>query len=125
MSAGVFVDTKYLASYGAGTAVHPIRCQPETLEASADGTINAPPEGDLTNPISAQVSGGKKRLGLHARTITLESVGDAPEGYKEVSRTKIPCLTADFYTAAIAPGAVITYLTTTWRKAGSSVEVVR
>lgn len=125
MSAGAFTITKYLADYAGGTNIHPIRVQPETIAADADGTANDAPTADATSPISAQVSRSRKGLGLHARLVALEIVGTPPTGYKVGSRTKIPALTPAFYSAAIAPGAVITYLGTTWRKAGSSVEVVK
>lgn len=125
MSAGTFGKTFYQASYGGGTNIHPIKVQPETIAASTGDADNDPPTGPITNPISAQASGGRRSIGLHARIIYLQLLGTPPAEYSAGSRTKIPCLTEAFYNAAIAPGATISYLGTTWKVIGSSEEKVR
>lgn len=126
MSAGVFQRFKYAASYGAGTAIHPIRCQPETVLASCDGTANGEPSGALNNPISATISKGKRQKGLIPRKITIQSSGASPpSGYKTGSITTIPALTPAFYTKASAAGAVVTYLNTTWSVVSASPEVAK
>jgi len=129
MSAGVFTTSFYSASYGGGTNVHPIRVQPETLEATVGGTItNEPSASATTSPISALVSRNRGSKGLLARIIYLELGIDEtpPEGYSIRSRTKIPILTEDFYNAAIAPGnPIIQYLGAAWTVAGSSAEVAK
>jgi len=128
MSAGRFTSSFYSASYGGGEQVHPIRVQPETLLAGVGSITNGPAVTTITNPISALVSRNRGSLGLLARIIYLELAVEAapPEGYSNRSRTKIPCLTAEFYNAAIAPGdPEITYLGTQWNVAGSSDEEAR
>lgn len=111
MSAGAFTITKYAASYGDGTSIHPIRVQPETLTATIGGTANAAPTGDVNNPIQCRVSGGKRQIGLQARYITLQFPATGqPTTYQGGSTTRIPALTETFYNLA-TKGAVITYLT--------------
>ncbi len=128
MSAGVFVRTFYQASYGDEDEVHPIRVQPETIEAAIDSTTNVSAATEITNPISALVSRSRSAKGLIARIIYIElRTGESPpEGYSERSRTKIPCMTEAFYNAAIAPGdPVVEYLGSNWRVVGSSEERAR
>lgn len=125
MSAGAFGKTFYQASYGGGANIHPIKIQPETLAATTGAEDNDPPTGPITNPISAQVGGGRRSIGLHARILYLQLLGTPPTDYSAGSRTKIPALTPTFYAAAIAPGVTITYLGTTWKVIGSSDEKVR
>ena len=111
MSAGAFVLTKYAASYGAGTSIHPIKIQPETLTLTlGTGTpvANAAPTGAQNNQISARVSGGKRTLGLIPRKVTVRFTGAVPAGYAPNSKTTIPWLTP--FTAAITKGATGTYL---------------
>lgn len=111
MSAGAFTISKYAASYGDGTSIHPIRIQPETLTASIGGTANAAPSGAINNPIQCRVSGGKRQIGLLARYITIQfpSTGQ-PSTYQAGGTTRIPALTETFYNLAVK-GAAITYLT--------------
>jgi hypothetical protein len=108
--AGVFTNSFYLASYGAGTLVHPIRVQPETLAATISGTANGAATGPATSPIQARVNGTRREIGLRARSITLQAPATAqPTGYKPLGYTRIPCLTPTFYNLAIK-GAVVSYL---------------
>jgi len=123
MSAGVFSFVTYGASYETGVS-HPIRVQPETLEAAVGGTTNDPLVGDPTNPISAIVSGSRRSLGLHARTISLALVGSPPTGYAETSRVRIPILDPDNFATFAPKNTAVTYLGTTWRVTGSSAEKV-
>lgn len=100
MSAGAFDKSKYAATYGGGTNIHPIRCQPETASCVVGGVTNTPPSGAVNNPISAVVSRGRRAKGLIARTVTLEAPATGqPTGYKAGGFTTIPCLTEAFYTA--------------------------
>lgn len=109
MSAGGFVKAKYAASYDADSNIHPIRVQPETITCEINGVANDEPAGDITNPISALVSRGRRARGLIARTVTLVSaVTGQPTGYKAGGFTTIPCLTEAFYEQA----ALATNLTT-------------
>lgn len=125
MSAGSFVNATYEADYGAGTAIHPIRVQPETIDATAGSTGNGS-GGAATNPISAQVSAGKRRLGLHARTVRLKLAPETtpPANYSLNSVTVIPCLNKAFATAVATKGTGVTYLETAWVSAGFSAERV-
>lgn len=101
MSAGVFTKTKYQASYGAGTSIHPIKVQPETVSCSINSVSNDPPDGDVNNPISAVVSRGRRAKGLIVRTVTLEApTTSPPTGYKPGGLTTIPCLTEAFFNEA-------------------------
>lgn len=126
MSAGAFVNALYAADYGAGTAIHPIRVQPETIDAAAGATGNNPPTGPATNPISAQVSAGKRKLGLHARTVGLKLAPDTtpPDGYAVNSRVRIPCLNKTFATAVATKGTTVDYLGVQWVTTGFSAERV-
>lgn len=111
MSAGAFTISRYQATYDAA-AIHPIRCQPESIAAAIGTTTNAAPTGAVTNPIQARVSGGRRSIGLVARTVTLRAAAvaaDVPDGYLPNGITRIPALTPTFYAAAVK-GAVVTYL---------------
>lgn len=126
MSAGAFITTFYTATYGGGDAnVHPIKVQPETIEATCDGNTNESTATETTSPISASVSRGRRSIGLLARVVYLQLTGTPPTDYAAGSRTKIPAMTPAFYNACIAPGAEINYLGTTWKKIGASPEVTR
>jgi hypothetical protein len=129
MSAGRFVFSFYDADYGAGTAIHPVRVQEETLDATVVGTAetNTPVGTAATNPISASVSDSTRALGLHARLVYMELAAGAtpPATYKEGSRVKIPALSKDFYAAAAAGNQQVTYLGTTWRVTGTRAEKTR
>jgi len=124
MSAGAFDKAFYLADYGAGTNVHPIRVQPETRQAATSTETNDIPGAVQTSPISAIVSRSRSSRGLIARVLYLQLVGSPPTGYSPGSRTRIPALTPAFYNSALAIGASILYLGTTWKTIGSSDEEV-
>lgn len=125
MSAGPFVISRYAASYGGSTAIHPIRVQPETLSADIAGTTNDPPAGALNNPISASASKSKRSFGLGARSITLRGpVTSPPTGYLPGGLTKIPCLTTAFYNLAVK-GTEVDYLGVTFTVVSQSPEDVK
>ncbi len=110
MSAGQYIRGRYQASYGGGTSIHPIRYQPETQAAVINSVTNNPPDGDINNPISAQVSRGGRARGLRPRSITIQFPNTGqPTGYAPGGTTIIPALTQEFFDAA-TPGADITYL---------------
>jgi len=124
MSAGVFTNTLYRASYGDGTAVHPIRVQPETIAAAIGATTNAAPTTAQTNPIQARVSGSKRSIGLIARSVTLQAPATGqPTGYKALGVTRIPALTQAFYDAA-TKGVTCTYLGVAFTVVSRSLERV-
>lgn len=122
MSAGVFVNSKYEATYDP-TRIHPIRVQPETaLQSLGEDSL-----AGINNPISARVSAGKRSKGLIARSITMRLNDATPiAGYKPGSVTRIPILTnADFAAASAQVGAERTYLAGTWTVIGRSPEIAR
>lgn len=124
MSAGVFINATYRASYGAGTAIHPIRIQPETEAATIGSVDNARPVGAQTNPIQARVSGSKRSIGLIARSITIQAPATGqPTGYKPLGITRIPALTQAFYDAA-TKGETVTYLGVSYTVVSRSLERV-
>ena len=83
-----------IVNYGSNklNTVHPIRIQPETLTLTIGGTANAAPAGPAVLP-SAQVSQGKRKKGLNARTVTFKfAAGAEPDGYKPESPITLPWL---------------------------------
>jgi len=103
MSAGAFTRSRYAASYGSGTEIHPIRVQPETIACTIGGVANTAPTGALTNPISAVVSRGSRAKGLRPRLVALKAPATGqPATYAANGITVIPCLTEAFYNAAVA-----------------------
>lgn len=129
MSAGTFTKSKYQATYS-GTAIHPIRVQPETIACTINGVANNPPDGSQTNPISAVVSRGQRAKGLIARAVTLRAPASGqPTGYKPLGTILIPALTPAFAAAAAGwqPGQEVSYLGVTgWSVVGTvRDEVVR
>jgi len=122
MSAGLFTNSKYNSSET--LFIHPIRVQPETITATIATIPNSPPSGDISNPVSAQVSASTRALGLHARKIFAKLAGTPPTGYAAGSKISIPALTESFYTAA-TNGATMNYLGTTWTVTGRRAEVAR
>lgn len=125
MSAGVFVTTRYQASYAAAT-YHKIRVQPETLLADVGGVVNDAPTQLLTNPISAIVKGSNRTLGLTPRKVRLKLPAGTtpPTGYKPEGTTTIPCLTTSFYDACVT-GLTCTYLNVVWTILGTNPERAR
>ena len=129
MSAGRFTGSRYQATYGAGTAIHPIRVQPETITLSIDSIANDPPAGAITNPISAVVSRGRNARGLRPRTVTLRAPDTSPpDGYLAGGVTTIPLLQQAIFTAAANADdeTPVSYLgVTTWTVVGVSAEVAQ
>lgn len=86
MSAGAFTRTFYTDDDG---EVHPIRLQPETLEAEFNNVANAAPAGPATSDISARVTGSRRGRGLFARYVTVVFTATPPAGYKAGTYYKI------------------------------------
>jgi len=125
MSAGAFTIGRYAASYGAGTAIHPIRVQPETLTLTIATVANTAPTGAISNPISARVSGGRRAIGLGCRKVTVKFSGALPAnlGYLANGSLTLPWLNP--FTVAIAKGAVGTYQGAAIIVTGISPEIVK
>lgn len=123
MSAGRFLRAKYAADYGAGTAIHPIRVQLETTEATIGSEANNEPAGAINNPISAQISRGRRARGLSPRFITIElKEGETPPtGYASGSITRIPVLNRPFFELC-STGATVDYLGAEWEIVSPSPE---
>jgi len=113
MSAGAFVKSRYVADYGAGTAVHPIRVQPETIDLVVATQDNDPTADAITNPISAVVSRGSRARGLRPRMIALRTPSTSPPaGYLPGGIIIVPALNKAIYAAAEAADSEteVTYL---------------
>lgn len=122
MSAGAFSDTKYQSNKG---GIYHIRVQPETAAATIGGGSNTAPAGAVNQEVSARARGGKRQIGMIARTIALKPVGSAaPAGYKSGASLIIPVLTPDLYDA-VSIGDTASYLGTPYLVAGKSPERVR
>lgn len=125
MSAGAFEISRYQAGYGAGTAIHPIRVQPETLAAEIDGVANDAPTAAANSPISAHISKSKNEYGLRPRFVTLRAPATSPPaGYQPRGITRIPALTPAFYNVATR-GKDCSYLGVTFTVVSQTVEDVK
>jgi len=123
MSAGEFTRSVYETNEGNFAN---IKVQPETLLATIDGVINVAGAGPTNQEASAQVSKGKRTIGINARTVTLEWVSGVPAGYSGDPVT-IPALTPAFYNACNpnSSTATGTYLEEAVRAVGRSPETVK
>lgn len=123
MSAGATVLSKYQDTK-LSTNIRPIRIQPETLALEINSVANAAPTGAQNAYPSAQVSSGKRSIGVNARTVTIKFSGTPPTGYKADSPITLPWLTATTF-GAIDVGQTGTYLETAIVVLGTSAEKVR
>jgi len=122
MSSGAFTDSFY-ESNELGS-VHPIRVQPETIALSLGGQTNDAPAATGAIGPSAQVSRGKRSIGINARTVTIELTA-ALSGYLAGSKITLPWLEAATF-ADITPKVTTgTYLATACKVVGKSPETVR
>jgi len=121
MSAGAFDLVSYRSDDGKNI---PARVQPETLQATFGGTINAAPTGapDAGYP-SVVISKSKRSHGIHPRTVTVRITAGLPAGYLSPGSFVIPCMNTAAYTAA-TKGAVAGYLGGTGVVVGKSPEVI-
>lgn len=117
MSSGQFVITRYRASYGDGSNVHPIKVQPETTGLQFGTEINIPAVNAPNSPISARVTGSKRTIGLNARKVTFRFTGANPQDgrYKAGSILTLPWFIP--FSPTLVRGASGTYL-------GDTVELV-
>jgi len=124
MSAGVFQTALY--SSNVTGSVHPIRVQPETLSLTIGGTANAQPSGTAILP-SAQVSKGKRSIGINARTVTIKFAdGNEPDGYKPDSPITVPWLiNNDAFNSSIPGVTSVSYLGETAIFVGKTPEFTR
>lgn len=122
MSSGAFLDSFYISNELSST--HPIRVQPETVALELGGTANAAPAGTGAILPSAQVSRGKRSIGINARTVTIEFTA-TKSGYLAGSKITLPWLTFSTF-AAIKPKVTTgTYQEVACKVVGKSPETVR
>lgn len=115
MSAGTFLDTFYETN---GGDVWLARIQPETITG-----WNPAASGPATVLARANMTGGKRRNGVVARTVSLSFGDTPPTGYKANSIIRIPVMTQDAW-ENLVKGSTVSYLTGSARVAGKSPERV-
>lgn len=123
MSSGFFVTRRYQDTKDPGN-YRAIQIQPETEALIIDGVTNAEPAGALNSYPSAQVSKGKRSIGVNARTVSISFVGTPPTGYQAGGVITLPWLAATTF-GAIDRGMEGTYLSTDIKVVGTSPEFVR
>jgi len=101
MSAGRFERSFYESNAG---DIYPCRVQPETITA-----FNPAAAGPATQPISAQMRGARRSIGMHARYVSLEWEGAPPADYDDRTPLRVPILTPTAYDA-LNLNDVVTYL---------------
>jgi hypothetical protein len=122
MSSGIFADSFY-ESNKLGT-VHPIRVQPETISLTLGGQANTAPDGASAILPSAQVSRGKRSIGINARTVSIRLTATLAN-YKAGSVITLPWLDPDTFDAIIPKATTGTYLATACIVVGTSPETVK
>lgn len=114
MSAGSFVIAKYETN---GGAVRPVRVQPETIIAGANPEATGTLAGTLI-----RVSGGRRKIGTKARSMTLkQNVGAPVAGYQATKTITLPVFTPAAFDA-LAIGQAVTYNGSAWTVSGASPE---
>jgi len=117
MSAGKFVDRNY--STTAGLLV-PIRIQPETItewNPQAAGPL-------LPGQPSAQVSKGRRSIGINARIARFRWSGAVPDGYDPAGIITLPILTQSSF-VALVKNTAYAYNGGTLNLVGKSEEKIR
>jgi len=121
MSAGKFTSSRYTSNSG---RVYPATVQPETLAATLGGTANTATADPVDEEVSAKMTGGKREIGVIARTVTIRwDAGAAPTGYDENTLLRIPVMQQSTWNG-VAKGAAVSYLGGTGEVAGKSPEQV-
>lgn len=120
MSSGAFTVAGYETDNG---DIVPILVQPETLAATL-GTANSSAGATFAAGFpSAQVSKGKRAIGINARTVSLRLTAEL-EGYKPDSILRIPVTTQARWTA-LSRGTTVTYQGVAGVVVGKSPESIR
>jgi hypothetical protein len=110
--AGSFVFANYETDLG---DIRPIKVQPETIA----GAWNAEATGNAVGSL-VRVGGGKRRIGLKARSVTLKiDVGAPVQGYQATRTIRLPVLTLAAY-QALAIGDKVEYDGATYTVSGAS-----
>ena len=117
MSAGAFIDSVYETNGGDGYA---IRIQPETITTwnpiSAAVAVAGQP--------SAQVSKGRRTIGINARLARFRWTGAVPTGYQTDGIVTVPVLTQAAW-EALVKATDYQYLGNTVRLVGKTPEAIR
>lgn len=123
MSSGAFLNTFYTTDAG---NVVPIISQPETLALVLGGETNAGPAGPAAAGFpSAQVSKGRRSLGINARLVRVKfPPGGAPAGYADTGAIALPWFDPTSF-ATLSTGATGTYLGSACSLVGKTAESVR
>lgn len=111
---GSFVDAKYQSTL-VPTDIYSILVQPETLQATIDGTANTSPTGEVNQKVSMKVSKTRREIGASPHKVALRFTGTIPDGYSG-GDVIIPALSNSFKAAAVNK-ATGTYL-------GAAVKVI-
>lgn len=107
MSEGSFESFIYSRSDG---SLHKITAQPETAELEVDGVVNASVAGVANSDLVAQVSAGRRSIGLHARLIRLKVEDGGTSDVEVGSVLTLPWFNAATFQAATEPpGKPFTY----------------
>jgi hypothetical protein len=122
MSSGAFVDSFYASNELGST--HPIRVQPETLALELGGQANAAVAATGAIGPSAQVSRGKRAIGINARTVTIQFTA-TKSGYLAGSKITLPWLAKTTFDALTPKVTTGTYLEVACKLVGKSPETVR
>ena len=118
--AGAFTLSKYETD---NDDVVPIKVQPETITANV-GSANSAPSGSIAAGFpSAQVSKGKRAIGINARTVSVKFTATPPTGYATNATYRIPILTKSVWNAA-TKGTTGTYLSVAIQVVGKSPESI-
>lgn len=107
MSAGKFELYSYETDNGAVTK---IRLQPETLQATFNGLVNAEPGGvpEAGYP-RADVSRSHRAVGIHARFVTVGEMAGMPSDYMANQTYRVACLSPTVF-ASLTDGQAAGYL---------------
>lgn len=123
MSAGAFLNAFYTTNAG---LVVSISIQPETAACVIEGNTNVIPAGPAGPGLpSAQVSKGKRSIGINARSIRVRfAPGAAPTGYVDGGIVQLPWLDPTSFALLPAKGTG-TYLGSSVTLVGKTDENVR
>lgn len=117
MSSGKFTASRYETDSG---AIVNARVQPETIT-----TGNPAPTGPVSAGYpSVRITGGKRKIGINARSISVKWTGTVPDGYDPAGVLRIPILSKATYTG-LALGGTFTYLGQPTRIIGLNPEFIR
>jgi len=117
MSGGPFLDAIYETNAGNPYA---IRVQPETITAWNTNGTGPVPAGQP----SAQVSKGRRSIGVNARLARFEWTGAVPDGYDPNGIITLPILTQDDW-EALVKNQNYAYLGSTMQLVGKTAEAIR